>query len=224
MIADSMTYVPREIASGKRCFDLFLQRRIMKYTLMTLCLVTVAATSLRTAQEKPDMKAADTSVVRSPRRDDDQGSGLRSVARLDHIAGCRGVLCGEANIRLAIGGPYEIQFDPKDERSGTKGLKILSYAPEEMISFQWNAPPEYPEVRNGGTWVVVQMRSEGIDRTHVTVTHLGWKEGAQWDRALVHFTRGWGDLMKRLDRRFTDGPIDWKKERMMYQESKQRKP
>jgi hypothetical protein len=31
---------------------------------------------------------------------------------------------------------YEIYFDPKDERKGTKGLKILSYAPEEMISFQ----------------------------------------------------------------------------------------
>ena len=58
----------------------------------------------------------------------------------------------KANIGLAIGGPYEIQFDPRDETSGTKGLKILSYVPREMISFQWNAPTEYPEVRNGGTW------------------------------------------------------------------------
>ena len=129
----------------------------------------------------------------------------------------------KANIRLAIGGPYEIQFDPKDERSGTKGLKILSYAPEEMISFQWNAPPEMPEVRNGGTWVVVQMRPEGIDRTRVTLTHYGWKEGAEWDQAYAHFVLGWGDLMKRLERRFTDGPIDWNKERMMYQKS-ERKP
>ena len=109
-------------------------------------------------------------------------------------------------------------------RSGTKGLKILSYAPEEMISFQWNAPPEYPDVRNGGTWVVVQMRQEGTDRTRVTVTHLGWKEGPEWDRAYDHFVRGWDDLMKRLERRFTDGPIDWSKERMMYQDSKERKP
>ena len=127
----------------------------------------------------------------------------------------------KANIRLAVGGPYEIQFDPKDERSGTKGLKILSFLPEEMISFQWNAPPEYPEVRNGGTWVVVQIRAEGTGRTHVTVTHLGWKEGPEWDRAYVHFIRGWGDLMKRLERRFTEGPINWNRERMMYQESRE---
>jgi uncharacterized protein YndB with AHSA1/START domain len=79
----------------------------------------------------------------------------------------------KANIGLAIGGPYEIQFDPNDERSGTKGLKILSYAPEEMISFQWNAPPEMPEVRSGGTWVVVEMHPMDAYRTHVTISHLG---------------------------------------------------
>jgi len=128
-----------------------------------------------------------------------------------------------ANIQLAIGGPFEIQFDPKDETSGTKGLKIMSFAPEEMISFQWNAPTEFPEVRTGGTWVVVQMRPEGADRTRVIVTHLGWKQGPEWDRAYAHFIQGWGDLMKRLEKRCTDGPIDWNKERMMYQESSEGK-
>ena len=29
--------------------------------------------------------------------------------------------------------------------------------------------------------------------------------------------------MKRLERRVGDGPIDWNKERMMYQDSKERK-
>jgi uncharacterized protein YndB with AHSA1/START domain len=129
----------------------------------------------------------------------------------------------KANIRLEIGGPYEIQFDPKDETSGTKGLKVLSYAPKEIISFQWNAPTEYPEVRNGGTWVVVQMRPERASRTHVIVMHLGWRQGPEWDRAYDHFVQGWGDLMKRLERRVIHGPIDWNKERMMYQESRERK-
>ena len=126
----------------------------------------------------------------------------------------------KANIHLAIGGPYEIQFDPNDERSGTKGLKILSYAPDEMLSFQWNAPPEMPEVRNGGTWVVVLLRPEGPDHTHVTIEHLGWKQGAEWDIAYTHFVEGWGGLMDRLKKRFTDGPIDWAKEPMMYQRAK----
>jgi hypothetical protein len=51
------------------------------------------------------------------------------------------------------------------------------------------------------------------------VTHYGWKDGAEWDEAYVHFVRGWGDLINRMERRFTDGPIDWNKERMMYKEA-----
>lgn len=128
----------------------------------------------------------------------------------------------KANIKLAIGGPYEIQFDPTDERSGTKGLKVLSYAPQEMISFQWNAPPEFSEVRNGGTWVVVAMHPVDAYRTRVTVTHLGWKDGPAWNGAYAHFQQGWSELMSRLEKRFTEGPIDWSKQHMMYQGSKAR--
>jgi hypothetical protein len=86
-----------------------------------------------------------------------------------------------------------------------------------MISFQWNAPPELPEVRNGGTWVVVQMQPVGAKHTHVTVTHWGGKTGGEWEQAYGHFQQDWGELMKRLERRFTSGPIDWTKETMMYQ-------
>jgi uncharacterized protein YndB with AHSA1/START domain len=225
MIAESKTYVACAIAVGKRFFNPFLQRRIVKYTLMTLFLAAVVVASLTTAQEKPNMTAAETGPARAVRVEATVKAPISEVWRVWTTShGAEEFFAEKANIRLAIGGLYEIQFDPKDERSGTKGLKILSYAPEQMISFQWNAPPEMPEVRNGGTWVVVQMRPEGTDRTHVAVTHLGWKEGLEWDRAYVHFTRGWGDLMKRLERRFTDGPIDWNKERMMYQESRERKP
>lgn len=121
-------------------------------------------------------------------------------------------LAPKAHIALELGGPYEVFFDPKDERQGTKGLKILSYLPMEMISFQWNAPPDMPAVRNGGTWVVVQLQPEGPDRTKVTLTHLGWREGPEWDKAFQFFTRAWDIVMNRLQRRFTAGPIDWSKE------------
>jgi uncharacterized protein YndB with AHSA1/START domain len=100
------------------------------------------------------------------------------MACLRHIGRCRKVLCRKGQHRTCDRRTYEIQFDPKDKRSGTKGLKILSYAPEEMLSFQWNAPPEFPDVRNGGTWVVVEMRPIDAYMTHVTVTHLGWTVAA----------------------------------------------
>lgn len=135
-------------------------------------------------------------------------------------AGAEEFFAQKANISLAIGGPYEIQFDPADDRSGTKGLRILSYSPLEMISFQWNAPPQFPEVRTGGTWVVVQMRPVDAYTTHVTITHLGWKDGPEWDKAYAHFQQGWSELMTRLQNRFREGPIDWSRQAMMYQNSR----
>ena len=44
------------------------------------------------------------------------------------------------------------------------------------------------------TWVVVEMSPVEAHKTHVTLTHLGWKNGPEWDRAYVHFERGWSEL------------------------------
>jgi uncharacterized protein YndB with AHSA1/START domain len=196
----------------------------MKYTSTALFLAAAIALSPATAQERSTATTAEMGSARAIRVEAIVNAPVAEVWRIWTTSeGAEEFFAEKANIRLAIGGPYEIQFNPKDELSGTKGLKILSYAPEEMISFQWNAPPEMPEVRNGGTWVVVQMRPGGLDRTRVTVSHLGWKQGPEWDRAFVHFTEGWAELMKRLERRCNDGPIDWSKERMMYQDSTARR-
>ena len=171
-------------------------------------------------QKRSDGTPAESGVARAVRVEGTIKAPVCEVWRVWTTSeGAEEFFAQKAKIGLRIGGPYEIQFDPNDETSGTKGLKILSYSPERMISFQWNAPPEMPEVRKGGTWVVVEMRPLGRDRTRVTVTHLGWKQGAEWDQAFVHFQQGWGQLMKRLERRFTDGPIDWNKEQMMYQKT-----
>jgi uncharacterized protein YndB with AHSA1/START domain len=225
MTMESKNCAACAIGDEESFFKQFLQRRIMEYIWMTLPLVAVVVASLMTAQEKPNRTATETGLGRWVRVEVTVKAPVAEVWRVWTTSeGAEEFFAEKANIRLAIGGPYEIQFDPKNEQSGTKGLKILSYAPEEMISFQWNAPTEYPEVRNGGTWVVVQMRPDGTDRTRVTVTHYGWKDGAEWDQAYAHFVRGWGDLKNRLERRFTDGPIDWNKERMMYKVPKERKP
>ena len=160
----------------------------MKRTLSTLFVVGLAAVNLATAQERANGIPIEPVSARGVRVEGTVKAPVSEVWRVFTTSrGAEEFFAEKANIRLAIAGPYEIQFDPKNEQSGTKGLKILSYAPEEMISFQWNAPTEYPEVRNGGTWVVVQMRSEGPSGTHVSVTHYGWKDGAEWDQAYAHF-------------------------------------
>jgi len=77
--------------------------------------------------------------------------------------GIKSFLVDEANIELEPGGTYEVLFDmsAKEGFRGSEGCCILSYLPQEMLSFTWNAPPTIPKLRKLGpcTWVVVRFES-----------------------------------------------------------------
>ena len=96
-----------------------------------------------------------------------------------------------ANVELAIGGRYEMLFDPDAPpgSQGGEGLKILSFLPEEMLSFEWNAPPQYPSVRQERTWVVVQFEALTAETTRVRLSHLGWQEGEEWEQVFAALKR-----------------------------------
>jgi hypothetical protein len=80
----------------------------------------------------------------------------------------------------------------------------------EMLSFEWNAPPQYPTVRKEPcTWVVAQFHPYGQNKVRVRLTHAGWKEGEEWNRVFQYFKRAWDIVFVRLECRFSKGPIDW---------------
>jgi uncharacterized protein YndB with AHSA1/START domain len=116
-----------------------------------------------------------------------------------------------ARVDLRIGGRYEMLFDleaPEGER-GSEGCRVLSYLPEEMLSVEWNAPPEYPSLRAAHTWLVVQLRELAPANTEVRLTHLGWGEGGEWEQVRAYFERAWDLVLARLAYRFAHGPLDW---------------
>ncbi len=124
----------------------------------------------------------------------------------------RAFMSPAARIQLQVGGAYEPYFNleaPSGARGG-EGLQILSYLPRQMLSFTWNAPPAFPDVRRQHAWVVVHLEPVGTELTRVSLTHLGWGTGAEWDRAFDYFQRAWDVLMFRLQLRFALGPIDWR--------------
>ena len=106
----------------------------------------------------------------------------------------------EANIELRLDGPYELYFmeDGEPGSRGSEGCKVLAYVPEEMLSFTWNAPPEYPEVRRERTYVVLRFSDAGERRTKVSLYHGGWREGGQWDAVYSYFVRAWDIVFGRL--------------------------
>ncbi len=106
-------------------------------------------------------------------------------------------------INLAPGGEYEIYFimdNPVGLRGG-EGNKILSYLPKKMLSFTWNAPPEYPEIRNHEhkTWVVVEYKAIDDNNTEVKISHLGWLPGDKWDSVYNYFDSAWVTVLDWLE-------------------------
>jgi len=121
-----------------------------------------------------------------------------------------------ARIELTLGEPYELYFDleaPRGSRGG-EGCRVLSFLPLEMLSFEWSAPPEFPKVRREQmrkhTWVVLQLYELGKNRTKVRLTHLGWREGEEWEKVFQYFLRAWDVVLGRMERMFSTGEsIDW---------------
>lgn len=116
-----------------------------------------------------------------------------------------------AKIELALGGAYELYFDleaPEGSR-GSEGCHLLSYLPEEMLSFDWDAPPQFPELRGRRTWVVVTLHKPAVNSVRVRLCHLGWGQGEEWERLRHYFDRAWDIVLQRLRQRFSTGPLDW---------------
>jgi uncharacterized protein YndB with AHSA1/START domain len=117
----------------------------------------------------------------------------------------------EARVEARPDGPFEVYMNPYGA-PGTKGaddMRVLGVQENRMISFTWNAPPHLPMARAQRTFVVVRLQPEGTSETRVRLTHTGWGDGGEWDKAYAYFDRAWGNVMANLQKRFAEGPIDW---------------
>jgi len=83
-----------------------------------------------------------------------------------------------------------------------------------MLSFEWSAPPTFPEIRKRGatTFVVVQLTPVDARKTKVVLHHLGWGQGADWDKLYAYFDKAWDFVLRNLQTRFAEGrAIDFRK-------------
>lgn len=125
--------------------------------------------------------------------------------------GMRSFLAG-ALIELRIGGPFEIYFDDQaipGER-GSEGCRILSYQPQSMLSFSWNAPPQFGPLRDQRTWVVLRFEPHGGHQTRVVLEHLGFADQAaadparreDWKEVRAYFSAAWPQVVQALQAHF----------------------
>ncbi|HET7792390.1 MAG TPA: SRPBCC domain-containing protein [Rhizobacter sp.] len=126
-------------------------------------------------------------------------------------AGIESFFAPEAEIDPRVDGAFHLHMDPYAE-PGLKGADTMRYMalqPMKMLSFDWNAPPSLPEARKQRTFVVVRFFDVDGKSTRVTLHHVGWGEGGEWDRAYTYFNNVWGRVLGNLKTRYEFGPMDW---------------
>ena len=117
----------------------------------------------------------------------------------------------DAKIEARVGGPFQIYFDP-GAPAGSKGaddMRFMALQPQRMLSFDWNAPPSLPEARAQRTVVIVRFEPVNAAATRVSLHHVGWGDGGEWDRAYAYFDRAWSNVLGNLKKRWDSGPVDW---------------
>ncbi len=128
--------------------------------------------------------------------------------------GAREFFAPAARIELRLGGPYELLFvpDAPEGGKGSEGCKVLAFVENEMLSFDWNGPPQFPFARTGQkTFVVVRFDDAPGGGTRVRIDHAGWPEAAEWNAVYEYFDRAWGAVVTWLTERYEKGPLDWSK-------------
>lgn len=134
------------------------------------------------------------------------------------VEGAQTFFAPKVEIELRSGGNFNIFFMPDEPkgRRGAEGQRVLSYIPGRMISFEWGIPPKFPELRQAfmestenRPFVVVELTVAGEERTLVTLTHLGFGTGSDWDGVRAYFNEAWPYVLGNLKKRFDTGPIDW---------------
>jgi len=125
--------------------------------------------------------------------------------------GIRSFFAPACNVDLRVDGPFEILFDPGAEpgKRGAEGCRILAFQPGKMLAFTWSAPPHLAEARKQWTHVVLRFKEVDPGSTRVTIRHDGWGEGGEWDQAFDYFDTAWDTVLRWLQYRFTEGPVDW---------------
>jgi uncharacterized protein YndB with AHSA1/START domain/uncharacterized protein YciI len=133
--------------------------------------------------------------------------------------GAQAFFAPRVELELAPLGRLEVLFFPDAPagQRGAEGLRVLAFAPERMLAFEWNAPPQFARARPERTFVVVTLTALGAERTRVELLHQGFAEQAaraadaadEWRATRSYFQEAWGVVLGRLVESFEHGPLDW---------------
>ena len=117
-----------------------------------------------------------------------------------------------SRLELTTLGYMEILFMPQapEGQRGAENNRVLSFQEKQMLSFTWDAPPKFPEIRKQRTVVMLRFYRLADAKTLVTLRQTGWGIGTDWDACYDYFTNAWGTfVLPNLKHSLEVAPIDW---------------
>lgn len=134
----------------------------------------------------------------------------------------------EAVVEAKPGGAFFVHMNPyaPPGLKGADDMRVLAVQEHKLLSFTWNAPPHLPAAREQRTVVILRFYPQAEGHTRLTLTHVGWGEGGEWDGAYAYFDKAWAAVLANLQKRFAEGPIDftaWRARMRAFQDAEDRK-
>jgi uncharacterized protein YndB with AHSA1/START domain len=117
-----------------------------------------------------------------------------------------------SRFELTTLGYMEILFMPQapEGQRGAENNRVLAVQDKQMITFTWDAPPKFPEIRKQRTVVMIRFYKTGEAKSVVTLHHMGWGTGKEWDEVFNYFSGTWAAfVLPNLKYSLEVKSIDW---------------
>jgi uncharacterized protein YndB with AHSA1/START domain len=133
-------------------------------------------------------------------------------SRWSSASGLKKFFAPAANLELKTFGRLDVFFSPNqpEGQRGAENNMVLAVLDRQMLSFTWDAPPTFPEIRKQRTFVIVRLVKLDALRTQVNFTQVGFGTGTDWDAVYNYFAPAWGNfVLPNLKYSCEVGPVDF---------------
>jgi len=133
-------------------------------------------------------------------------------SRWSSASGLKKFFAPAANMEPKTFGRLDVLFSPAQPQGqrGAENNLILAIQDKQMLTFTWDAPPTFPEIRKQRTMVIVRLAAIDNKRTQVNFTQIGFGTGADWDAVYNYFAPAWGGyVLPNLKYSCEVAPIDF---------------
>ncbi len=117
-----------------------------------------------------------------------------------------------SRLELSTLGYMDMLFMPTapEGQRGAENNRVLAFQDKKMISFTWDAPPQWPDIRKQRTVVIIRFNKLSDSKTKLTLYQTGWGTGTDWDSVYAYFTKAWSEfVLPNLKYSLEVAPIDW---------------